>query len=102
MRVQRLPQAAGTAHIRVAGELDLATADLLDEAIAGALVERPERLVVDLEGVTFAGAQLVHALENAQNLMGERRSGVRVVRPSRSVMRVLAICDLDHLCAERS
>ena len=101
MRVQRLPKAAGTAHIRVAGELDLATAELLDAAIAGAMDERPERLVVDLEGVTFAGSQLVHALENAQKLMGERRSGVRVVRPSRSAMRLLAICDLDHLYADR-
>ncbi len=101
MRVQRLPQVAGTAHIRVAGELDLATSGMLHEAIAGALVERPERLLVDLEGVTFAGSQLVHALENAQNLMGQGRSGVRVVRPSRPVRRVLAICDLDHLYADQ-
>jgi anti-anti-sigma factor len=101
LRVQRLPLSAGTARIRVAGELDLATAGMLHDVIAGALAERPARLVVDLEDVTFAGSQLVHALEAAQNLMGDRRTGLRVVRPSRSVMRVLAICDLDHLCSER-
>jgi anti-anti-sigma regulatory factor len=75
LRVQRLPLSAGTARIRVAGELDLATAGMLHDVIAGALAERPARLVVDLEDVTFAGSQLVHALEGAQNLMGDRRPG---------------------------
>jgi anti-anti-sigma regulatory factor len=74
LRVQRLPLGAA-ARIRVAGELDLTTAGMLHDAIAGALAERPARLVVDLEDVTFAGSQLVHALEGAQNLMGDRRPG---------------------------
>jgi len=45
----------------VAGEIELATFGQLRDAIAGALAERPERLVLDLEGVAFADSQLVHA-----------------------------------------
>jgi anti-sigma B factor antagonist len=100
LQVRGLPVSEGTARIRVAGEVDLATIGILRDAIARALAERPDRLVLDLAGVTFADSQLVHALEDARRSMGERRSDVRVVRATRAVMRLLVICDLDHLCAD--
>ena len=99
LRVWRSPSSEATARICVAGEIELATFGQLRDAIAGALAERPERLVLDLEGVAFADSQLVHALEDACGLMGERSSGVFVLGASRALMRLLAISDLDHLCA---
>jgi len=41
-------------------------------------------------------------LEDACGLMGERSSGVFVLGASRALMRLLAISDLDHLCATPS
>lgn len=61
LRVWRLPSSEATARMGVAGEIELATFGQLRDAIAGALAERPERLVLDLEGVAFADSQLVHA-----------------------------------------
>ena len=75
-RLWRSPVSVATARISVVGEIDLARVGELRDAIAGALAERPERLVLDLEGVTFADSRLVHALEDACRLMGERSSGV--------------------------
>lgn len=100
LRVWRSPSSEAIARIFVAGEIDLATVGKLRDAIAGALAERPERLVFELEGVAFADSQLVHALEDACGLMGERSSGVFVLGASRALMRLLAICDLDQLCAD--
>lgn len=98
IRLWRSRCSAGLAHISVAGEIDLATAGKLRDAIAEALAERPERLILDLEGVTFADSQLVHLVEDARRLMGESPSSVLLVGARRGVRHVLAICDLDHLC----
>jgi anti-anti-sigma factor len=98
LRLWRSPSNETTARISVEGEIDLATVGKLRDAIAGALAERPERLVFDLERVTFADSQLAHVLEDACRLMGEGPSGVVVVGASRGVMRLLGICELDHLC----
>jgi anti-anti-sigma factor len=98
LRLWRSPSNEATARISVYGEIDVATVGKLRDAIARALAERPERLVLDLENVTFADSQLVRALEDAYGLMGECPSGVVVVGASREVMHLLAICDLDHLC----
>jgi anti-anti-sigma factor len=100
LQVWRSWSSRANVRISVAGEIDLATVGKLRDAIAGALAERPERVVLDLEAVTFADSQLVHALRDACGLMDDCPSGVVVVGASRGVMRLLAICDLDHLCAD--
>lgn len=97
LAVWRSPTSHRTARIRVTGEVDLATIGTLQEAIAKALADGPERLVMDLAGVTFADSQLIHALEDARTSMGERQEAVRVVGANRAVMRVLEICDLEQL-----
>jgi anti-anti-sigma factor len=50
--------------LSVGGEIDLATAPALEEAIAGVLAEDPTALIIDLSEVTFlasAGLQLLVA-----------------------------------------
>jgi anti-anti-sigma factor len=100
LQVWRSPVSEATARISVAGEIDLATVGGLRDAIAGARARGAERLVLDLAGVTFADSQLVHALRDAVGLTDECPSGVVVVGASRGVMRLLAVCELDHLCAD--
>ncbi len=65
-----LPSPAGAlAVLRIAGEIDLATVDTLQAALADALRQRPDLLLVDLAEVGFCGvrglALLVAACDTA-------------------------------------
>ncbi|MGW8358931.1 STAS domain-containing protein, partial [Streptomyces wedmorensis] len=54
-----------TVELRLAGELDLATVPLLQQAAATALGTRPRRLRLDLTGLTFCdqtGLRALHRL----------------------------------------
>ena len=74
--------------VRASGEIDLATADLLDAGIAYGLRRRPARLVVHLAQVTFFSAAGLRALITARNeaaesdidlVLGESSPTVRTV-----------------------
>jgi anti-anti-sigma factor len=90
----------GSVHILVSGEVDIATEGRFRDALAAALADQPRRIVLDLDGVTFADARLVHALEDARSTLSTDGSDLVVVRARRSVARLLAICGLAHLCQE--
>lgn len=53
-----LPSPVGNIVVlRIAGELDLSTVDLVQTTLSSALSARPDTLVVDISEVTFAGAR---------------------------------------------
>lgn len=87
--VEHLP---GTIVLKVAGEIDMTTAPVLEEAVRGALAERPANLVIDLTGARFfssAGlAVLVFAHRNRAEV------DLRVVASGRVVMRPLELTGL--------
>jgi anti-sigma B factor antagonist len=92
-----------TVQITVVGEIDIITGAELGAAISSALAERPERLIVDLAGVSFADSQLVHGLDLVS---GEHSSGrvldLCVVGARPQIVRLLTLCGLGHLCTERA
>jgi anti-sigma B factor antagonist len=80
------------------GELDMATAPVLDEAVAGVWAHgRIEALVVDLSGVQFLDSSGIRSLLQARQAATERGADFTVTRPNDSVARVLRAAALDHV-----
>ena len=82
--------------IELAGELDLATAPIIEEAIAQAEATRPPLLVLDLSGLTFmdsTGLRIVLAADAAARRETRR---LVVVRGPDPVHRVFLMALLDR------
>jgi anti-anti-sigma factor len=88
---------AETATVAIRGELDLATMPQLSQRLAQVLADGPQRLVLDLAGVTFIDCASARLITSAgRHLPAGARPGIRL--PSMVVRRVLALTDLaDHL-----
>ncbi|MFE0654323.1 STAS domain-containing protein [Streptomyces sp. NPDC059534] len=56
-----------TVLLCMTGELDLATAPLVDRAVTTALSSRPRHLCLDLTGLVFCDMTGLHALERLSN-----------------------------------
>ena len=84
------------AHIRVAGEIDVATAPLLQDAIM-AQIHCRTNTIADLADVSFMDASGVGMLIKADQLA--RRRGVRltVTHPTGLVARVLRLTQADRI-----
>ena len=80
--------------IQVEGEIDLATAPLLDATLAGVEGARVE---VDLSEMTFCDAAGLRVLELARGHLGAR---LRVTGASPFVRRLAGILDMDWLAAD--
>ena len=81
--------------VRLDGELDLATVDLLTDALPRLPDERPELVVIDLAALRFVDARGVRAFHSIHREL--RAAGGRLVlaTPSPHVARVLALAELD-------
>jgi anti-sigma B factor antagonist len=82
--------------IELAGELDLATAPLVEEALADVETTRPQLLVLDLSGLTFmdsTGLRIVLAADAAARREARR---LAVVRGPDPVHRVFLMAWLDR------
>jgi anti-anti-sigma factor len=80
-----------TARLTLAGELDMATAPRLEEAVAGVLARGARRLIVDLSGLAFvdsSGLRLFIAM-NDRAAAGEWTLGL--IRPPASPLSVFHI-----------
>lgn len=87
----------GVAVVTVVGECDMSTAPQLRNELAHAIVDDPERLVVDLRGTTFIESSTLNALLQADRKLRRRvRRGICVVA-SEPARRVFAIAALDSL-----
>jgi anti-sigma B factor antagonist len=80
------------ATIFVTGEIDLATTPALFGSAQRALSYRPDRVLIDLQGVTFFGATGVHALNEICDAAEAAGAKPLLSRPSRALMAVLRIC----------
>ena len=54
--------------VAIAGELDLATAEPVREAVAKAMSQARQRLIIDLGGLTFIDSSGLHAILDAYKL----------------------------------
>jgi anti-anti-sigma factor len=91
VRSETMPGGAHVVH--VSGELDLATAPLLEEALGGAA---PEQLVIDLSGCTFLDSAGIRTLVGAARDRGGA-SRLRIVTADPGIVRLLEITGVDTL-----
>lgn len=97
---ERAPFAAhlgGDAVLVCSGELDLMTKEQMEQSILGVLRLAPERLVVDLSGVTFLDASAVRELLRTRDVCRTAGCDLVVRSPSELVRRVLDIVGLTDL-----
>jgi anti-anti-sigma factor len=87
---------AETLVVEIAGEIDMATAPDLAQALAAhAVHDSIRRAVIDLSAVTFLDSSALNALVQAQRSLAEREIAFRVVSPrDQLVRRVLEITKL--------
>jgi anti-anti-sigma factor len=91
--------AAGVLTVGVSGEVDMATAPALGQAIEGTS-ELTTRVIVDLSGVTFLDSSALNMLVVAKRALAGRGVELRVVSPlDRAVRRVF---EITHLTADLS
>ena len=83
----------GTELVRISGELDLATAPLLEEALR----ERGDRthVVVDAADLAFVDVVGVEALVRCHQRLVEEGGGLLVQHPSPALKRVLELTGLE-------
>ena len=83
--------------ITVAGELDVATAPDLMERLREILDENPQRLVIDLDQVTFLDSTGLGVLVSAYQRMSRRADGFVLVCHRRSSLKVMQITGLTRV-----
>ena len=96
---------AGTPGLAVAGELDAATAPVLETALREALIDTTGTFVIDLDGLAFMDSTGVTALLRARSLLGrEDRRLVLVCRPGpvRRVLELVGVADVFPALASRA
>ena len=90
--------------VAVRGDVDLATAPALEDALADAIRESAGALVVDLSEVGFLDSSGLQVLMRARALLGREDRALVVVCPFGRVRRVFeltGVSDLFALCATR-
>ena len=81
--------------VRLTGELDLYNAHSVRETLLECCAESPERLVVDLSGVTFIDSTALGVLIEARTRLPNRR-GFLLAAPGLETRRALEISGLDR------
>lgn len=90
------PDAGGDAVVILSGDVDLAAATDVWDALEPAL-EGARRVVVDLSGVRFIDSTGLSVLVRAHRRLAHDGGGLVVRRPSEMAARVLDVTGLDEL-----
>jgi anti-sigma B factor antagonist len=85
----------GGAVLRIEGELDMATAPELEEALLEAGFE--QRLVIDLTGCTFLDSSAVRMLVASARDSDAAGGSLALVTPDAGILRVLQISGVDTM-----
>ena len=85
----------GSGVVSLAGELDLYNASTVREALLACCAETPERLIVDLSGVSFIGSTALGVLIEARTRLPNRKSFL-LAAPGLETRRALEISGLDR------
>ncbi|MFE3112055.1 STAS domain-containing protein [Kitasatospora indigofera] len=88
-----------TTLLQLAGELDMATAPLVDQAVANCLDGDIRRLNIDLAAVTFCDASGLQALERASRASAARCTVFRLAGVHRRLRRTFALHRMGSLIA---
>jgi anti-sigma B factor antagonist len=90
-------QRGRTVHLRLSGELDMATSPVLEEWLSNAMLNGNVEIVVDLEDVTFMDGSALHAFLRAADRANRSGRSLGIVRASDVVRRVLQVTRTTHL-----
>jgi anti-anti-sigma factor len=92
---------AARVRLRIRGELDIATADMLDDRLHR-LRERRERVLLDLDELAFIDASGLRVILSAAQVARDDEWEFTVTPGSARVRRLFVLLDLDkHLAVER-
>lgn len=84
--------------LTLTGELDMASAPLLQSAVEGADLDARERVVVDLKGLEFVDSTGLRVILALRKLCSERGQELAVTQGSQQVQRLLSVTGVaDHL-----
>jgi anti-sigma B factor antagonist len=85
------------AVITITGDVDLDTVDVLVDLVNSVATRQPDRIVVDLTGVTFFGAAGVTALLRARDLACAAGGRLLLRAPSEQARWILAVTETDRV-----
>ena len=85
------------AVVRLHGELDMATAPLLDDTLTSVLGDGAVEVVVDLASLTFLDSTGISVLLGAGQRAGEVGTGFRVRAPNRPVRKALHLTGVEEI-----
>ena len=86
--------------VSLMGEIDLATADALNQALAQAMEGRPARLAVDVSGVSFLDSTGIRCFVIGARKGSEMGCQLVVRNPTAAILRVFEICGVDEILLE--
>lgn len=93
--VREVVERDGAVVVSLAGELDLYNADVVRDALGEAARRGPDRLVVDLEDVSFLDSTALGVLIEARGKLSDRR-GFLLAAPGLEARRALEVSGLDR------
>ncbi|MCE7003077.1 STAS domain-containing protein [Kibdelosporangium philippinense] len=88
-----------TTVVHIAGEIDISTQELFDEAVHAGLDGPSPLVILDLAEVTFLGSIGLRILILAHNEAESAARQLRIVEGSEAVKRVMAITGLAQILA---
>jgi anti-anti-sigma factor len=87
----RLVPEGGVIVVRAIGEIDLATVNLLDDALEQATARAPEAVHLDLSRVSYFGSEGIHSLLRAWGRARKKSIEFKVSRSTATIRKVLDI-----------
>jgi stage II sporulation protein AA (anti-sigma F factor antagonist) len=85
----------GRVRIELRGELDLATAPQVEEALAGAEGREPELILLDLSGLSFLDSSGLRTIVSADARARDADRRLAVIKGPEPVQKVFAITGLE-------
>jgi anti-sigma B factor antagonist len=83
--------------IALPAEMDMATADQLDQQLAAALAPGVKTVIADMTATRFCDSSGISMLVRAHKRAAANGTQLRLVVPSTAVVRSLTIAQMDHL-----
>src|SRR5438309_7292427 len=99
LEVQARQTDAGVTVLSPSGRLDVAGAPSLKEAVTEAVKNGPQRVVIDLEGVSFVDSTGLGSVIAALKLVRSSKGDLRLAAPNQQVRVVLELTTLDRVFA---
>jgi len=97
LEVQARQTDTGVTVLAPSGRLDVAGAPSLKEAVTEAVKTGPQKVVIDLEGVSFVDSTGLGSVIAALKLVRSSKGDLRLAAPNQQVRVVLELTTLDRV-----